>query len=80
MTFYTREEVKDRKHFYRDHYRSSVKILVVTLFIIAALMLAIAYKVLVRPEPHYYATANDGGLTKLSAIDAPNMGQEPLID
>jgi len=80
MTYYTRDEVIQRKNFYRDHYRTSVKLLLGTLVILAILLMAIAYLVLFKPEPLYYATASDGGLMSLSAYDAPNESSTSLIE
>lgn len=73
------DRVKERKNFYRDHYRAACNILGLVLLIILFLILLIFYLYLTRQPPAFYATSSDGKLVSLVPLDAPNYSDKPLI-
>lgn len=60
------DQVKTRKNYYRNNYRASLRLLMYCLFLIIFLLLGIIFMVVTRPEPDYYASSNDGKVTKIN--------------
>lgn len=59
------ELVKSRKGFYRDNYNRVCTALLMTLLIIFILSLFVLYFTIFYPTPDFYATAQNGQLTRL---------------
>ncbi|OJA00452.1 type IV secretion protein IcmL [Rickettsiella grylli] len=59
------ELVKSRKGFYRDNYNRVCTALLMTLLIIFILSLFVLYFTIFSPTPDFYATAQNGQLTRL---------------
>lgn len=54
--------------FYRDGYYKMLNSLVVSCFIIIALILAIIYFILFKPAPNYYGTSLGGQLIPMNSL------------
>lgn len=78
MTSEILDEVKNRKHFYRDHYRNVLYALMICLFIIALLIMAIAFLMITRTHANYYATSSVGKLTRIYAAPWGSRFEQPF--
>lgn len=65
------ELLKSRKGFYRDNYNRVCSALLLTLFIILLLSALDIYLVIFTPTPDFYASSQDGKLTRLISSDFP---------
>lgn len=69
-----------RNEFYRDGYRSLLKIAVIEAMIIIALIAAMFYVVHIhQPENRYFATTEDGRLVPMVALNEPNLSTPALM-
>lgn len=69
-----------RNEFYRDGYRSILKLAVFQSMIILALILAMFFVIYVnQPENRYFATTEDGRLIPLTALNEPNLSNPALM-
>jgi hypothetical protein len=66
------ELLKSRKGFYRDNYNRVCSALLLTLFIILTLSVLVIYFAIFSPTPDFYASSQDGMLTRLVSSDFPN--------
>lgn len=66
--------------FYRDGYRSILKLAVIQGFVILALIFAMVYIVHThQPENRYFATTEDGRLMPMVALSEPNLSTPALM-
>ena len=65
------ELLKSRKGFYRDNYNRVCSALLLTLFIILLLSVLDIYLAIFTPTPDFYASSQDGKLTRLISSDFP---------
>lgn len=68
-----------RNNFYRDNYRRVVMALLLMIIINIALGCIIAYQVINRPQPIYFATSNDGKIIKLQPLNQPVISHAELL-
>lgn len=69
-----------RNEFYRDGYRSILKLAVIQGFIIIGLILAMFFVIHVhQPENRYFATTEDGRLVPMVALSEPNLSTPALM-
>lgn len=69
-----------RNEFYRDGFRSVLKIAIAEAIIIVALILTfIAYMNATKAQDHYFATTADGRIMQLVPMNVPNMGTSALL-
>ena len=69
-----------RNEFYRDGYRSILKLAVLQAIVIVGLIGAMFYVVKVhQPENRYFATTEDGRLIPLVALNEPNLSTPALM-
>jgi intracellular multiplication protein IcmL len=69
-----------RNEFYRDGYRSILRIAVIEAFIILALVGAMYFIIEVhQPENRYFATTEDGRLIPTTALSDPNLSVPALM-
>ncbi len=69
-----------RNEFYRDGYRSVLKLAVFQSMIILALICAMFFVVYVnQPENRYFATTEDGRLVPMTALSEPNLSTPALM-
>lgn len=74
------EAVVTRNLYYRDGYRSIVRIAVLEAFAICALVVALAITIGVsRPEDRFFATTADGRLIRMVPLDEPNMNDAAIV-
>lgn len=65
------ENARLQSDFYRDQYRKMLRWLIVMIVVMLLLISAIIYKVVVRPEQHYYANTSEG---KIIVMPTPSQG------
>lgn len=69
-----------RNEFYRDGYRSILRIAVIEAMVILALVLAMYFIILARePENRYFATTEDGRLVPMVPLSEPNLSVPALM-
>jgi intracellular multiplication protein IcmL len=69
-----------RNEFYRDGYRSILKLAVFQALIILALILAMFFIIYVnQPQNRYFATTEDGRLVPMTALSEPNLSTPALM-
>lgn len=69
-----------RNEFYRDGYRSLLKIAVIEAMIIVALIAVMAYVIHIhQPENRYFATTEDGRLVPMVGLNEPNLSTPALM-
>ncbi|MGC1854099.1 MAG: type IV secretion protein IcmL [Candidatus Aquirickettsiella sp.] len=66
------ELLKSRKGFYRDNYNRVCSALLVTLFIILMLSALVIYYAIFTPIPDFYASSQDGKITRLVSSEFPS--------
>lgn len=66
------ELLKSRKGFYRDNYNRVCSALLLTLFIILILSALVIYLTIFSPTPDFYASSQDGKLTRLVSFESPS--------
>lgn len=66
------ELLKSRKGFYQDNYNRVCTVLLLTLFIILILSVLVIYCAIFTPTPDFYASSQDGKLTRLVLSDFPS--------
>ena len=72
-------QVIQRNEFYRDGYRSLLKVAVLQGFVIAGLILAMYFVINThQPENRYFATTEDGRLIPMVPLSEPNMSTPAL--
>ncbi|OIZ95108.1 type IV secretion protein IcmL [Candidatus Rickettsiella isopodorum] len=64
------ELLKSRKGFYRDNYNRVCSALLLTLFIILILSALVIYLTVFSPTPDFYASSQDGKLTRLVSFES----------
>ena len=69
------------KHYYRNKFRSTVVLLILSLTIMASLSLFIFYEELTQPTPNFYASnsAGAGFITQLTPLSEPNQTSQYLL-
>lgn len=67
------ELLKSRKGFYRDNYNRVCSALLLTLLIILLLSALDIYLAIFTPIPDFYASSQDGKLTRLISSDFPSI-------
>ncbi len=69
-----------RNEFYRDGYRTLLKIALIEGVIIIGLILAMFYVVSTnKPQDRYFATTNDGRLVPMVSLNEPNLSTPALM-
>ena len=69
-----------RNEFYRDGYRTLLKIALLEGIVIIGLILAMFYVISVnKPEDRYFATTNDGRLVPMVSLSEPNLSTPALM-
>jgi len=69
-----------RNEFYRDGYRTLLKIAIIQALIIVGLILAMYYVIQVnQPKDRYFATTSDGRLVPMVALNEPNLSTPALM-
>jgi len=69
-----------RNEFYRDGYRSLLKIALIQVFVIIGLIGAMYFVIQAhQPENRYFATTEDGRLVPMIALSEPNMSAPALM-
>lgn len=69
-----------RNDFYRDGYRTLLKIAIIQVLIIVGLILAMYYVIQVnQPKDRYFATTSDGRLVPMVALNEPNLSTPALM-
>lgn len=69
-----------RNEFYRDGYRSILKLAVLQSVIIVGLILVMFYVIKIhQPENRYFATTEDGRLIPMVALNEPNLSTPALM-
>ena len=71
--------IKSQKYFYRNSYHRACMALWGALIIIIVLSFLILYVYLTRPASVYYASSEDGTLTRITPLNSPNYSNTPLI-
>ncbi|KTD21065.1 type IVB secretion system protein IcmM/DotJ [Legionella londiniensis] len=71
--------IKNSKGFYVRTYRSSIRVLVISIFLNLILGVLIYYTYFSRPEPDFYATNGVTPPVQLTPLDQPNYTSEPLL-
>lgn len=66
------ELLKSRKGFYRDNYNRVCSALLFSLFIISILSALVIYFAVFLPIPDFYASSQDGKVTRLVSADFPS--------
>ncbi|MES1986729.1 MAG: DotI/IcmL/TraM family protein [Pseudomonadota bacterium] len=74
------DDIKNQKNFYRDNYRLALNLLLFALIILLLLVAALFYVKVTQPPRAFYATSNEGGITKLHSLNTPNASDTPLIN
>ena len=69
------ELLKSHKGFYRDNYNRVCSALLLSLFIILILSVLVIYFAVFLPTPDFYASSQDGKLTRLVSSDSPSYTQ-----
>lgn len=69
-----RQQAIYQSDFYRVHFHRTLNALMVSCVIILALIAAIAYFILFKPAPKYYATSLGGQLIPMTAIHPGKKG------
>jgi intracellular multiplication protein IcmL len=73
------ELVKLRNFFYRDNYRRLIAILFFMCILSLLLGYWVSYLITHRPEPRYFATNVQGGITPLYRLDSPGVGTDFVL-
>jgi len=69
-----------RNEFYRDGYRSLLKVALIQVFVILGLIGAMYFVIQAhQPENRYFATTEDGRLVPMIALSEPNMSAPALM-
>ena len=69
-----------RNEFYRDGYRTLLKIAIIQALIIVGLIFAMYYVIQVnQPKDRYFATTSDGRLVPMVALNEPNLSTPALM-
>lgn len=69
-----------RNEFYRDGYRSLLRIAVIEAMIIIGLVVVMFYVIHIhQPENRYFATTEDGRLVPMVALNEPNLSTPALM-
>ena len=69
-----------RNNFYRDGFRSMMKIALAEAIIIVMIVLTfVAYMYVSKPKDHYFATTSDGRIMQLVPLNQPNMNTSALM-
>ena len=69
------EQLKSRKGFYRDNYNRVSVGLLLGLVIILLVSGIVIYLTIYSPTPDFFASAQDGKLTRLVAVDSVNYSR-----
>ncbi len=73
------QDVMEKKNYYRDVYRKSLRWLQYMLAINVVFLLAIIQIYLTREEPNYYATNSASSIKLLLGMNEPNHSSEALL-
>lgn len=73
------EKVSLRNTFYRDGYRRTAAMLLISLFMNALLCMVLGYLMTHPPEPRYFATSIDGRITPLTPLSEPNQSDSAIL-
>ena len=72
--------VVTRNSFYKDGYRSLVRITMIQTIVIAALIIVLALFIgTTKPKNQYFATTEDGRLVPMVALSEPNLSHPALV-
>lgn len=66
--------------FYRDHYRSAIKILVILIMICAVLSVILAWMTYDRKQPAYYAALTTGEVIPMHALSEPVLTSNFIVE
>lgn len=78
----SRVSIQDRqaqKHYYREHFRLTVKLLMYSFLLMVILSVLIIFYYISKPTPDYYATNSSGFIRSLKAMNAPNESSTALL-
>lgn len=74
------QTVVTRNKFYREGYRSLMKIAVAQGIVVIILGFLVVYKMFIEPPPvRYFATTNDGRIMKLTPLNEPSMTDATVL-
>lgn len=74
------EEIKAHKNFYRNSFRKTTKVLIISVFLNIVCLIGIFYKFLTLPDPDFYATNGVTAPIPLKSMNAPNMTSQSLLE
>lgn len=69
----------ERKFFYRDGMRSSLKVTLASIGLNVILAAMLFWSISNKPEPRYFATNNAGGIIELKALNLPIKTKQGLL-
>lgn len=73
------ELIKLRNFFYRDNYRRLIAILFFMIILTLLLGYWVIYLLMHRPEPRYFATNAQGGITPLYQLSSPGVSTDYIL-
>jgi len=73
------ELVRFRNFFYRDGYRKSMTVLLMSMGLNLALVVLVCIQFFTKPSPVYFATQSNGSLIAIQPLDQPIVDQDMLI-
>jgi len=73
------ELVRLRNNFYRDNYRRSVIVLLLSMLMNFLLAAAVYYLYITKPQPIYFATNENGSLLQMIPLDQPYITDDQLL-
>lgn len=73
------ELVRFRNFFYRDGYRKSMSILLVSIILNLALTTLVGIQFFTKPAPVYFATQSNGSLIEIQPLNEPLIDQDMLL-
>jgi len=79
MVMKTIEEVKQRKNYYRNTYRTLMSLNYYSLLVSCFLILVVAYKYFAMPESDYYSTNSASAIMPLAKMMEPNYSKKALL-
>jgi len=73
------ELVRFRNFFYRDGYRKSMTVLLMSMGLNLALAALVVIQFVTKPSPVYFATQSNGSLIEIQPLNEPMVDQDMLI-
>lgn len=74
------ELVRFRNFFYRDGYRKSMTVLLMSMGLNIALLVLVVVQFFTKPAPVYFATQSNGSLIEIQPLNVPMVDQEMLVN